>query len=424
MRGPGADVIIVGAGVIGACIGYELALSGAKVHLVDGGEDPASGCSRANAGLIAPSHSEPLTGADSVRTGLRSIFQRDASVNIRPSFGMVPWLVRFGMSSGATQVSSATRTLRDLGLDSLRQYRRYHDLGVDTSFEANGLVDVFDNGAALEKAVRSLESAPLDLHYDVLDAHQVQRQIPGIANVQGGIHFRHEAQCDSRKLVESLLQEARALGAEISLGTRTRALVRDGDRVTGVETNRGRFEADHVVVSAGHQSAALARSVGVRLPIAPAKGYVVDLEPGPGDPGHPVGVKGSMIVITPYRNRVRLAGTLELVGMDTSIDEQRTSAIREAANLTLPALSQRRTLSKWAGLRPCSADGLPVIGPSSVVKNLILATGHGQQGVLLAPGTARLVARMLNGSSVDQQRPFSPDRFSNSWRMARTQRKS
>ncbi len=415
MSARGAEVIVVGTGAIGACIGYELARRGTRVHLIDSGAEPAAGCSRANAGLIAPSHSEPLTGAANIRTGLRSMMRRDASVHIRPSPGMLPWLLRFGMASSEAQVTAATRVLRDLGLDSLGQYWRYREIGIDTSFDAQGLIDVFETDEALQHAVRSLESAPLDLEYDVLDTHQVQRAIPGIATALGGIHFRHEAQCDSRRLAESLLQEAAGLGAEISLGTRVRALLHEKDRVTGVETEHGRVEADHVVIAAGYQSAALARSAGLRLPIAPAKGYVLDLEPGAGDPLQPVGVKSSMIVVTPYQDRVRLAGTLELVGTDTSIDVQRTDAIRDAADRALPALASRRTLSTWAGLRPCSADGLPIIGQTSQVKNLTLATGHGQQGVLLAPGTARLVAAQLHEEDDERLQYFSPDRFRRFW---------
>ncbi|MGH3360249.1 MAG: NAD(P)/FAD-dependent oxidoreductase, partial [Nocardioidaceae bacterium] len=155
--------------------------------------------------------------------------------------------------------------------------------------------------------------------------------------------------------------------------------------------------------------------LGLRLPLAPAKGYVIDLETRPGDPTQPVGLKEDMVVVTPYPDRLRLAGTLELVGRDTTIDHLRTGAIRAAADRVLPPLRDRRTLSVWAGLRPCSADGLPMVGASSTMDGLLVATGHGQQGLVLAPGTGRLIADMLAGrtsSATDAVRTaLRPDRF-------------
>lgn len=395
-----ADVVVIGAGAVGACAAYELSLAGARVHVVDQGTRPAAGCSRANAGLLTPSHSEPLTGAGNIRTGLRQLLRPDSAFHIRPTRALVPWLARFARASEPGRVHAATRLLRDLGSASLRRHAEYREQGFDTSFEQRGLLDVFATAEALAKARTSLGSNPLDLEHDVLSDAGVRELAPGIAKTAGGIAFRNEAHCDSRVFTETVLAEAERLGARVTFGARVRSVIQEAGRVRGVETTRGTLHAGHVVLAAGHLSASLARPLGLRLPVAPAKGYVIDLETRAGDPEQPVGLKEDLVVVTPYPDRLRLAGTLELVGADTRIDAGRSAGIRATAERAFPRLRERRTLSVWAGLRPCSADGLPIIGPAGSVDGLTVATGHGQQGLLLAPVTGQLIASRITGAAL------------------------
>lgn len=411
MTAAAPDVVVVGAGTVGACTAYELARAGLKVEVIDEGTHAAAGCSRANAGLLAPSHAQPLTGAANIRTGLRHMLRADSSFHIRPTPRLLPWLLRFGAASSRTKVMSATRSLRDLGAVSLQRHAQYREQGIATSFERRGLVDVFASAEARATGVASLDRTPLDLSYDVLDEAEVRALVPGITTTAGGVLFRDEAHCDSRVLVESLLAAAEELGARVSLGTTVHGLLHRRGRVHGVVTGEGPVSAGHVVVAGGHSSSALVHPLGHRPPLAPAKGYVIDLEAGPEDPVQPVGLKEDMVVLTPHADRIRLAGTLELVGTDPTIDARRVAAIRSAADRALPALSRRRTISTWAGLRPCSADGLPIIGTPSSTPGLVLATGHGQQGVLLAPGTGRIITDLLTDARSVVPREFSPDRF-------------
>lgn len=409
MRAPD-DVLVVGAGAVGAAVAFECAERGLRVRVIDSAGAVAAGCSRANAGLIAPSHAEPLTGAANIRTGLLSLLRADSTFHIRPSPTLLPWLLRFAAASGQQQLATATRVLRDLGAASLRRHREYAGLGVDTSLEQRGLVDVFASATALDKAVRSLEATPLRLDYEVWDAGRLAEQVPGLGPAAGGVHFAEEAHIDSRRLTEALLGGAVDRGARLDLDLHVSALLRERDRVTGVQTDTGPLLADRVVLATGDGTPQLLSGVGLRLPLAPAKGYVIDLEAGAGDPPLPVGVKESMIVVTPYRDRVRLAGTLELVGRRDGIAHRRTDAIRAAADRAFPSLRGRRVLQQWAGFRPCSADGLPVIGGVDGVDGLVLATGHGQQGVLLAPATGLLIADELTGRG-DTPAHFSATRF-------------
>ena len=170
--------------------------------------------------------------------------------------------------------------------------------------------------------------------------------------------------------------------------------------------------ADEVVVAAGVWSAELARSLGVRLPLEGGKGYHVDVEARPGDPELPVWLHESRVVITPMEGRLRLAGTLELTGTDRGVDARRVEAIVAAVRQALPGFGSRRTLDVWRGLRPCTPDGLPVIGRVPNVENAILATGHGMWGLQLAPVTGRLVASLVAGDEPDHDlEPLRAERF-------------
>lgn len=346
-----SDVVVIGAGAVGASVAYELALAGATVRVVDQATRPAAGCSRANAGLLVPSHSEPLTGAGNIRTGLRQMLRGDNAFHVRPSRVLLPWLMRFVAASNAGRVRAATRLLRDLGLESLQRHAEYLQMGVETSFERQGMVDVFASHADHESALCSLERNPLGLEYDVLGMSEVHELVPGIIDMAGGVYFRNEAHCDSRIFVESTLAAAERLGVKTSLATRVRSIRHKRGRISGVKTSAGFLPAGAVVVAAGHQSVELTKPLGIRLPITPAKGYVIDIETRSGDSAQPVGLKEDMVVITPYRDRLRIAGTLELVGADTTIDQGRVGAIRQAAVRAIPRLGDRRILSVWGGTK-------------------------------------------------------------------------
>jgi D-amino-acid dehydrogenase len=169
---------------------------------------------------------------------------------------------------------------------------------------------------------------------------------------------------------------------------------------------------NEVVLAAGVWSGGLTRDLGLRLPLEGGKGYHVDVESRPGDPELPVWLHESRVVITPLDGRLRLAGTLELTGTDRGVDARRVDAIIAAARRAMPHFGSRRTLDVWRGLRPCTPDGLPVIGRAPDLDNAILATGHGMWGLQLAPITARLVAAVVGGEQAAHDlRPLRPERF-------------
>ena len=228
----------------------------------------------------------------------------------------------------------------------------------------------------------------------------------------GAIFYPDDAHCDPLRFVTAVGEAAVAAGARVRSRVEAFSLLARGGRVEGVRTNVGTIRAETVVVAAGAWSPPLARSVGVRLPVVGGKGYHIDLASRAGDPRVPVYLHEARVIVTPLRDRVRMSGTLELSGLDLLVDRRRLATVARAGQRSISGLDQRPEIGVWRGLRPCSPDGLPIVGPAPGIPNLILATGHGMMGLTLATVTGRIVGDLVSGEPpLDDPAPLAPDRF-------------
>ena len=165
-----------------------------------------------------------------------------------------------------------------------------------------------------------------------------------------------------------------------------------------------------VVLAAGVWSGQLARTADLRLPLLPAKGYSVTLEHADAQPRCPVMLSEARVAVTPFEDgRLRFAGTLELGAWDTRVSRRRVEAIRRAAEQYLRVRATGGEV--WCGLRPCTPDGLPLVGRVRELANLVVATGHGTLGVSLAPATAELVVAAALDGGGEGWEALRPDRF-------------
>ncbi|MGH7418943.1 MAG: NAD(P)/FAD-dependent oxidoreductase, partial [Candidatus Rokuibacteriota bacterium] len=233
----------------------------------------------------------------------------------------------------------------------------------------------------------------------VLDAEGARTLEPALrADLAGGVHFPDDAHLTPDRFVRGLARVAEGLGARLLTGTEVLGFTRRGRRVGKVETTRGDLAADQVVLAAGSWSGQLAADLGLELPLESAKGYSVTCERPLGGPRMPLLLGESRVAVTPLDDALRFAGTLELAGLDLSINRRRVAAIRRAVPHYL--FEERYTVREiWRGLRPCSPDGLPYLGRSARHDNLIVATGHAMIGVSLGPVTGALVAQLAAGEA-------------------------
>jgi D-amino-acid dehydrogenase len=167
-------------------------------------------------------------------------------------------------------------------------------------------------------------------------------------------------------------------------------------RIIGVQTTRGEIGVDQVVLAGGAWSPAITRRLKLKLAIQPAKGYSVTFKRPPGYPAIPLGLGEARVIVTPMGDTLRVAGTLELAGMDLSVNLRRVQAILKNVPKFLRDLDPSRLelIEIWRGLRPCTPDGLPYIGRPRAYDNLVIAAGHAMLGMSLAPITGKLVSEL------------------------------
>lgn len=415
--GPSRSVLIVGGGVIGVCCAYFLGRDGWKVTLVER-QEIGEGCSFGNAGLIVPSHSIPLAAPGVWRQGLGWLIHRDSPFRIRPrlDWSLAAWLFRFWRSCSPAQMRRNLPILRELHYASLRLFDELAQLpDLNFGYSRSGLLTVFRTRKGLEQGLeeaRLLREAGVSvrpLGAGETEAHEPYLR-PGVA---GGLLFEDDASVVPDAFVKGLAALVERRGAAVLPHTEVKGFEIAGDRVAAVLTARERYSADEIVLAAGSATPVLGGHLGIRMPIEAGKGYSMTFDRHEPGPRLPLMLGEDRVSVTPLGSRVRFSGTLDLTGReDVSVDRYRAESILRNAARWLRDVPALDGTPVWSGLRPCTPDGLPVVGRPSKYRNVIVAAGHAMLGVSLGPITGTLVADLA------AQRPTAlpltalwPDRF-------------
>lgn len=280
-----------------------------------------------------------------------------------------------------------------------------------------GVLVVFESRESFQHRVTLAEAfRPFGLEPEKLDADAVHRREPCLSErARRAIFYPDDRQVEPDSLTSALAKRLRGLGAQIREHTRVLGFAQTGDRVSGVVTGGGRIACDQVVLAAGTWTGQLASQLGAVLPIFPGKGYSVDYFPSPVPLTTPLTFEDARVAVTPLDGRLRLAGTMEFAGYDTTVNAGRVAAVKRAAELGFrdwnPATPHA---APWAGLRPMTADGLPIVGRLRPESNVLIASGHGMLGLTLAPSTAKTVrdlARDVASGRRSPITPYGPERF-------------
>ena len=411
------DVLVLGGGIIGLACAHFLLLAGRSVRIVDMGR-LGSGCSSGNCGLITPSHAAPLTSPGMLRTALRALVDRHAPLHVKPLPGptTLRWLLKFASNCNLADMQRSTAARAAL-LNSSR--RLYDSLIQSNAFEcdwaARGVLVVFRDAQAMHGA--EARDAALE-EYGVSGTPYVggdlQQLEPTLCeDLYGGRLYTMDAQVRPERLVAEMERVVRAAGAKVEEGCTVLGVRVGRHGVEYVETPRGVFAARDVVLAAGAWSAKLARSVGVRLPIEPGKGYSITIDRQAGIPKHACILHERSVGVTPWEGGFRLGGTMEFAGFDARRTRTRLVAIlRGAAEYLRDTPPDLESTTTWCGWRPMTPDELPVIGRAQRHRNLVVAAGHGMMGVSMAPATGRLVAEIVTGAAAHvDPAPYRLERF-------------
>ena len=251
---------------------------------------------------------------------------------------------------------------------------------------------------------------------ELLDADALHEREPCLSErAQHALFFPDERQVEPDSLTGALAKRLRELGVRVREHTRVLDFEQTGTRATAVATDTGKVECDLVVLANGVWAGQLAKKLGTVLPIAPGKGYSVDYFPSPVPLRTPLTFEDAYVAVTPLNGRLRLAGTMEFAGFDTDVNARRVAAIKRAAASGFRGWDENaRHTEPWAGLRPMTADGLPIVGRLRPESNVLVASGHGMLGLTLAPSTAKTVrdlARDVASGRLSPITPYGPERF-------------
>lgn len=396
------EVLIIGGGIIGICAAYYLQKSGWRVTLVER-KTLGFGSSTGNAGLIVPSHFTPMAAPGVIAKGMKWMFNPESPFYIKPRLDreLLTWLWKFRGACNESQVKKAAPLLLKLHLESKKLYREMAELpGIEFGLATRGLLMLCNSESGWHELEKMTEKGrKIGLKSRMMSAPEVHEMDDSLqTSAKSGAYFPEDAHLDPGKFISEMSDFLRKKGVVIRTGVAATGFDLQNGRIRAVRTDCGEMRADQFVLAAGSFSPALARELRIKLPIQPAKGYSVTLHHPKNMPQTPLILEEAKVAVTPMGDKLRIAGTLEFSGLDYSINPRRVKAMLNAIPEYLPEvdLSGIDAIEPWAGLRPCSPDGLPFLGRSSRCENLIIAAGHAMIGVSLAPITGKIVADLIN----------------------------
>ncbi len=404
---------VVGAGVVGLACAYSLRKRDYEVTILDAAA-PGAGASEGNAGWVTPSLSMPVPAPGMAGQSLRWMLRSDSPLYIRPTLAprRIVWLLKLLRNCNETRYLRGLEATARLNERTFELFDQLEAEGVEFEMHRAGLLFCFIDADACDHVLADLARvsrlgySPLRLLGDEVRERE-DRLSP---NVSAGILVRQERQVRPESLVTGYVKRLLDEGAEIHVASPVRGFELSRDTVVGVRNGEGVVEADEVVVAAGAHSGELVRQLGVRLPIDAGKGYSLHYEPRPVDVEHALYLYEARVGVTPFDRALRFAGTMEFSGINTRLEQTRIDALAAAADRYLRAWPSEAKGRAWAGMRPMTPDGLPVIG--RIADNVTIASGHSMLGVTLAPVTGELVARSISEECTpDVLRPFDPSRF-------------
>lgn len=408
-------VVVVGAGVIGLWIAYELRRRGMDVVVIDKGE-LGSGSSFGNAGWVIPARTLPMPAPGLHWEGLKMMVRPDSPLYIKPSAlpRLTGWFTQFLRHCNEEAYERGCEAMASLSKHAHAGYDQLVEDGLQFEMHERGLLSVYLTDEALETGYKDhLTMDRLGLGKpQKLDAQQVKELQPELGpEVVGGVFIKEARHIDPGTLLDALADRLRKDGVDVRLSTEVTGFDKVKDQVVGVKTKTETIVAEHVVIATGALAGTLARSLGYSLPMQAGKGYSLSYSM-PNPSLHSALFLGdAKIACTPLNKGTRYAGTIEFSGLNDYLEKSRIESFYKWIPRYLPNFETSATASQWVGMRPVTPDGLPVIGSVPNFANVYIASGHSTAGLPLAPATAWRIADLIEGRQVPSPDPFDPARF-------------
>ncbi|MDQ3953653.1 MAG: FAD-dependent oxidoreductase [Actinomycetota bacterium] len=404
--------VVIGGGVVGLACAYSLRKRDYEVTIVDA-QAPGAGASEGNAGWVTPSLSMPVPAPGIAGQSLRWMLRSDSPLYVKPTLDprRIAWLVRLLRNCNERCYARGLAATARLNSKTFELFDELEADGIEFEMHRGGLLFCFLDSSNAPHVMSDLKRvAHLGYSPVLLDGKGVAALEPAIAaEVRAGIYVEQERQVRPESLVTGYVKRLLDEGADVRVATPVTGFERREGKVVAARTGDGVIEGDEFVLAAGAHTGRLARTLGCRIPVDAGKGYSLHFEPAPVEITHGLYLYEARVGATSFDGAVRFAGTMEFSGINTDVNRTRVAAIEKAARRYLTGWTDDARGRAWAGMRPMTPDGLPVIG--RVAGNVTVASGHAMLGVTLAPVTGEAVADVIDGGAPEVLRPFDPLRF-------------
>jgi D-amino-acid dehydrogenase len=406
-------VAVVGAGMVGLSAAWFLQEHGLQVTVLER-DGVGRGSSRGNAGWLAPAIATPLPEPAVVKYGLRALVSPDSPVYVPPRLDvrLLRFLLAFVSHSTTRQWRRSMRALIPLNRLALESFDLLGEGGVEgVTRAAQPLLAAFRTSQERSRLVTEIghvQSLGQVVAFDVLTGDEARTVEPLLSErVGAAIQLHDQRFIDPAAYVRALAESVQRRGGAIIPGAAATEVLDVGRAVRVVSSDGGSRQYDAVVLASGAWLGGLARRFGVRTIVQSGRGYSFSIATSR-TPHGPVYFPAARVACTPIGDRLRIAGTMEFRAPGARLDPRRVRAITQAVRPLLRDVDLDDRVQEWVGPRPCTPDGLPLIGATRSPR-VFVAGGHGMWGITLGPVTGRLLARRIaTGELVAELQPFDP----------------
>lgn len=400
-------VVVIGGGVVGLTTAWALAERGHKVTLVEREAELASGASRANGGQLSYRYVSPLADAGVPLKALRWLLDPDGPLRFKPEarWHQWAWMLQFLRACRGPVNRRTTARLLELGAFSQASFAEFGEsarLNGNIDLRSPGKLVVYRKPEEFRRIAERLKASPGSPEQALTHDECVALE-PALAysdtQFAGGIFTLGESVADCHSLCLQLAERLRGHGNFQRVVTAdAQGFVQRQGRVAALRSDRGEIAADAFVLAAGLHSRGLGKSVGLNLPIYPLKGYSLTAPIGAEHRPPEVSVTDfeRKVLYARIGTQLRVAAMVDLVGDDASIDRGRIASLQRAVRAMFPRAADYDSAAEWAGLRPATPSGAPILG-ASPLPNLWLNVGHGALGFTFSFGSARILAELISG---------------------------
>ncbi|MFT6065635.1 MAG: D-amino-acid dehydrogenase [Polaribacter sp.] len=409
-------VIIIGGGIIGLSTAYYLQKEGHHVTVIDRANF-SEGTSHINAGYITPSHIISLAAPGMITKGIKWMFDAASPFYVKPRLDLdfLKWTLAFKRSATVKKVEKAIPVIKDINVLSRELYQEIKESKeFNFSYQHKGLLMYYqtDKAGAEEWKVgqRAIKEGLKVEHLSKEEVQEIEMNID--LNIKGAVYYHSDAHMTPNEFMPQLKAYLEKKEVAFFANEEVKSIDIKEGKVLSVSTNNQILKADEFVIAAGSWSQNFAKKLDIDIPIQAGKGYSINLKKET-NITIPAILIEAKVAVTPMNGFTRLAGTMEIGGINHKINPIRVNSIARATENYYPnvKVNQQEKEHAKCGLRPCSPDGLPYIGKSSKCKNVTFATGHAMMGWSLGPATGKLVSEIISDkkTSLDLS-PFHVDR--------------